>query len=119
MNVLQDKTKKQSKSTSLGVESNAFLNKESIIRQQTTTHSTGWGMKSYIEQTRTSIFYIYIEISYQNLTRQWSFFLYMIIWLQIILFKNHLLTQVWLILIVSPSLVPVSPTAKLMLLKSG
>lgn len=74
MNVLQDKTKKQSKSTSLGVESNAFLNKESIIRQQRTTHSTEWGMKSYIEQTRTSIFYIYIEISYQNLTRQWSFF---------------------------------------------
>lgn len=76
MNVLQDKTKKQSKSTSLGVESNAFLNKGSIIRQQTTTYSTGWGMKSYIEQTRTSIFYIYIEISYQNLTRQWSFFIF-------------------------------------------
>lgn len=41
------------------------------------------------------------------------------LWLQIILFINHLLTQVWLILILSPALVPVSPSAKLMLLKSG
>lgn len=32
---------------------------------------------------------------------------------------SHLLTQVWLILILSPAFVPVSPSAKLMLLKSG
>lgn len=44
-NVLQDKTKKQSNTTSLGVESNAILNKENITWQQTATHQRSGAWK--------------------------------------------------------------------------